>query len=221
VVGKPYHSTLVLERRRVCGKLAGVNNLLEQRPRNNEARQGRAAQSGRTGGNLSVAGQAFPECRPAVKRKCIFPLMVGFCRVVRPCPTAGGKDRIASCSAASSAPTPRGNLRARPLISSRRQRQSPRLGSCGGLQFGESPAAPAQGRPEVTKRRDFTHERTNHELRRACERYRRVPQREGIHHGFPGPVARRSRYGSTSKGAVCRAFGLTRTTLIDFLAWIS
>jgi len=37
---------------------------------------------------------------------------------------------------------------------------------------------------------------------------------------FPWPVARRSRYSGTSKGAVCRTFGLKRTTLIDFLAWI-
>ena len=32
--------------------------------------------------------------------------------------------------------------------------------------------------------------------------------------------ARRSRYSGTSKAAVCRTFGLKRTTLIDFLAWI-
>ena len=31
------------------------------------------------------------------------------------------------------------------------------------------------GRPEVTKRPDFTHKRTNHELRRPCERYRAQP----------------------------------------------
>ena len=30
-------------------------------------------------------------------------------------------------------------------------------------------------RPEVTKRPDFTHKRTNHELRRPCERYRARP----------------------------------------------
>jgi asparaginyl-tRNA synthetase len=30
-------------------------------------------------------------------------------------------------------------------------------------------------RPEVTKRPDFTHKRTNHELRRPCERYRAQP----------------------------------------------
>ena len=48
----------------------------------------------------------------------------------------------------------------------------------------------------------------------------RVPQRKGIRNGFPWPIARRSRYSGTSKGAVCRAFGLKRTTLIDFLAWI-
>jgi hypothetical protein len=28
------------------------------------------------------------------------------------------------------------------------------------------------------------------------------------------------RYSGTSKAAVCRTFGLKRTTLIDFLAWI-
>jgi len=42
----------------------------------------------------------------------------------------------------------------------------------------------------------------------------------GIRHGFPWPVARRSRYSGASKAAVCRTFGLKRTTLIDFLAWI-
>jgi hypothetical protein len=42
----------------------------------------------------------------------------------------------------------------------------------------------------------------------------------GIRYGFPWPVARRSRYSGTSKAAVCRTFGLKRTTLIDFLAWI-
>jgi hypothetical protein len=62
--------------------------------------------------------------------------------------------------------------------------------------------------PEVTKRPDFTHKRTNHELRRRCERYRARPLSGGIRHGFPWPVARRSRYSGTSKGAVCRAFGL-------------
>jgi len=40
----------------------------------------------------------------------------------------------------------------------------------------------------------------------------------GIRHGFPWPVARRSRYSGTSKAAVCRTFGLKRTSLIDFLA---
>jgi hypothetical protein len=42
----------------------------------------------------------------------------------------------------------------------------------------------------------------------------------GIHHGFSFPVARRFRYSGTSKAAVCRTFGLKRTTLIDFLAGI-
>jgi hypothetical protein len=74
--------------------------------------------------------------------------------------------------------------------------------------------------PEVTKRSDFTHNRTNHELsRRLARGIGRVPQR-GIRHCFAWPVARRSRYSSTSKAAVCRTFGLKRTTLIDFLAWI-
>jgi hypothetical protein len=70
------------------------------------------------------------------------------------------------------------------------------------------------------KRSDFTHKRTNHELRRPCEIIGRVPQRGGIRHGFPRPVARRSRYSGASKAAVWRTFGLKRTTLIDFLAWI-
>ena len=34
-------------------------------------------------------------------------------------------------------------------------------------------------RPEVTKGPDFTHKRTNHELRRPCESIGRVPQRGG------------------------------------------
>ena len=42
----------------------------------------------------------------------------------------------------------------------------------------------------------------------------------GIRHGFPWPVARPSRYSGASKAPVCRTFGLKRTTLIDFLAWI-
>jgi hypothetical protein len=41
----------------------------------------------------------------------------------------------------------------------------------------------------------------------------------GIRHSFPWPVARRSRYSGTSKERSA-AFGLKRTTLIDFLAWI-
>jgi hypothetical protein len=38
----------------------------------------------------------------------------------------------------------------------------------------EPPPTPAKG-PEATKHPDFTHKRTNRELRRPCERYRAQP----------------------------------------------
>jgi hypothetical protein len=79
--------------------------------------------------------------------------------------------------------------------------------------------SPESARPEVTKRPDFTHKRTNHEHSGGlASGIGRVPG--GIRHGFPWPAARRSRYSDASKAAVCRTFGLKHTTLIDFLTWI-
>ena len=49
---------------------------------------------------------------------------------------------------------------------------------------------------------------------------RHAPQRGESVTVFRGRSLGAPRYSGTSKVAVCRTFGLKRTTLIDFLAWI-
>jgi len=53
--------------------------------------------------------------------------------------------------------------------------QAERAALIGRLDTNPTQADWAAYRPEVTKRPDFTHKRTNHELRRPCERYRAQP----------------------------------------------
>ena len=52
------------------------------------------------------------------------------------------------------------------------KRQGPAMGILGAPLFPNETKEWFTVWPEVTKRPDFTHKRTNHELRRACERHR-------------------------------------------------
>jgi hypothetical protein len=66
------------------------------------------------------------------------------------------------------------------------KRQGPAMGILGAPLFPNETKEWFTVWPEVTKRPDFTHKRTNHELRRPCERYRARPSAGESVTVFPG-----------------------------------